>query len=326
VLELHLAGAYGIQEILDYNLARKKTLWNFPRFFPFRERLPEFGLRQAGKSRHAEGSVLLVLNLNERVWGEIEGVLPEYSRTVLVQMEAYLGWETAYHHAHRFDRFASFDPSYAHLPGYVQLHLPYDPRLPSSHRDRRGLAALKLQWRHSKRALIDLSTWWARPRKKKAALISTLNKGDRYRIRLEVARRWPHHVDVYGGGWPKDLPNYRGLSVSKLATLRRYSHAIVFENQRQPGYITEKLLDCLVAGTVPVYWGAPDVGEEVPAEALIEFENEDVPIGDIVKDTSDCHRRRALIRRVGHEVLHAYRPERFFQAVERAVRGRNNTE
>jgi len=320
VPELHLAGVYGIQEILDYDASHKETGWNFPRFFAFRERLPEFVLGRPGGTRPAQGSVLLVLNLNEKAWVDIEAFLPYYPHKVLVQMEAYLGWEIAYRQAERFDMFVNFDPTYAHHPGFVRLRLPYDPRWPSSHRDRRGLSALKLQWRHSKRALMDLSTWWARPRRKKAALISTLNKGERYQIRLDVARRWPHEIDVYGAGWPADLPNYRGLSVSKLATLRRYSHAIVFENQRQPGYITEKLLDCLVAGTVPIYWGAPDVRESVPAGALIEFEREDVPIGEILVDAVDCAQRRAIIHRVRKDILREYRPEGFFRVVETAVR------
>jgi hypothetical protein len=37
------------------------------------------------------------------------------------------------------------------------------------------------------------------------------------------------------------------------------------------GWITEKLFDCFFAGTVPVYWGAPDVLDHVPAECFIDM-------------------------------------------------------
>jgi hypothetical protein len=318
--ELHLTGAYGVQEILEYNRTERRTAWNFPRFFPLRKLLPEFTLGPVEEGSREPGSVLVVVNLDGKTWDLVQGLLTHYERTVLVQMEAYLGWEVAFQRAGSFDRFVSFDPSYAWHPGYSRFYLPYEVGWPSSHRDRRGLPALRLQWRHSKRALIDLYTWWFKPRRKKAALISTLNKGDRYQIRLEVARRWADRVDVYGGGWPADLPNYRGLSVSKLATLRRYSHAVVFENQRQPGYITEKLLDCFAAGTVPIYWGAPDIKDNVPTSTVIEFESEDVPIGEIVNDEREYSKRRAAIHRERRGILERYRKERFFECLTRAIR------
>lgn len=66
-------------------------------------------------------------------------------------------------------------------------------------------------------------------------------------------------------------PSYRGPVDDKLATLERYRFAICFENaQGLDGYITEKLFDCFVAGTVPVYWGAPDIADFVPA-GFVDF-------------------------------------------------------
>ncbi len=37
------------------------------------------------------------------------------------------------------------------------------------------------------------------------------------------------------------------------------------------GYVTEKLFDCLYAGTVPVYWGAPDIETLVPPAAYVDM-------------------------------------------------------
>jgi hypothetical protein len=34
--------------------------------------------------------------------------------------------------------------------------------------------------------------------------------------------------------------------------------------------MTEKLFDCFFTGTVPVYWGAPDILEWVPADCFID--------------------------------------------------------
>jgi hypothetical protein len=36
------------------------------------------------------------------------------------------------------------------------------------------------------------------------------------------------------------------------------------------GYITEKIFDCLYAGTIPLYLGAPDILKYVPADVFVD--------------------------------------------------------
>jgi hypothetical protein len=62
-----------------------------------------------------------------------------------------------------------------------------------------------------------------------------------------------------------------GPVLSKSATLAKYRFALCFENSILRGWMTEKLFDCFAAGTVPVYWGAPDILEWVPAECFIDM-------------------------------------------------------
>lgn len=64
---------------------------------------------------------------------------------------------------------------------------------------------------------------------------------------------------------------FRGQAASKAATLGQYRFAICFENMILKGWITEKMFDCFFAGTVPVYWGAPDIEAYVPAECFIDM-------------------------------------------------------
>ena len=63
----------------------------------------------------------------------------------------------------------------------------------------------------------------------------------------------------------------RGPAPSKSATLSQYRFALCFENSVLKGWMTEKLFDCFFAGTVPVYWGTPDVLDWVPAECFIDM-------------------------------------------------------
>jgi hypothetical protein len=64
---------------------------------------------------------------------------------------------------------------------------------------------------------------------------------------------------------------YRGRAESKKDTLARYTFAICFENSILRGWITEKIFDCFLTGTIPVYLGAPDITEHVPADCFIDM-------------------------------------------------------
>ena len=63
----------------------------------------------------------------------------------------------------------------------------------------------------------------------------------------------------------------RGPALSKSETMAQYRFAICFENSILKGWMTEKLFDCFFVGTVPIYWGAPDVRDWVPAECFIDM-------------------------------------------------------
>jgi alpha(1,3/1,4) fucosyltransferase len=64
---------------------------------------------------------------------------------------------------------------------------------------------------------------------------------------------------------------YRGSAKSKSETLGQYTFALCFENAILKGWITEKIFDCFFAGTIPIYWGAPDITDYVPAECFIDM-------------------------------------------------------
>jgi hypothetical protein len=97
-------------------------------------------------------------------------------------------------------------------------------------------------------------------------------------------------VDLYGRGWDKWWSHrsmwppywrnyralmsiYRGSCESKYEVLSRYRFSLCFENMTMKGYLTEKLFDCLYAGTIPLYLGAPDIRELVPEGAYIDCRN-----------------------------------------------------
>lgn len=56
---------------------------------------------------------------------------------------------------------------------------------------------------------------------------------------------------------------------SKILFISNYKFNIAFENSEAPGYITEKLVDCYMANTVPIYWGSSGDVYPYPKESMI---------------------------------------------------------
>lgn len=187
-MELHLAGAFGVDEILKFNNSGYPGEWNFPRWFPFVQLVQGISLHKASDTPPNSNAVLIVINLNHEVWQSVKDKLRGYKSAVLVQTEAYLGWEVAYEKCREFDFFLNFDASYWWHPGFIRFNLPYDPTMASSHLDRRGWRSLTAAAIASPREVLRSAARRLLPRKDKAVMISTLHPADRYKIRLDAAR------------------------------------------------------------------------------------------------------------------------------------------
>lgn len=75
-------------------------------------------------------------------------------------------------------------------------------------------------------------------------------------------------VDVFGKG--------RAYIKEKREGLHSYRYSIAIENSTTPNYWTEKLSDCFLSLTVPIYLGAPNATEYFPAESMITVSWEDL--------------------------------------------------
>ena len=75
------------------------------------------------------------------------------------------------------------------------------------------------------------------------------------------------HMEVhqYGKRGNRTIPDDQGRA-SKLNVLSKYRFTLAFENAIAPDYVTEKFYDPLLAGSVPVYLGAPNIREFAPVD------------------------------------------------------------
>lgn len=72
----------------------------------------------------------------------------------------------------------------------------------------------------------------------------------------------------------------------KLEWMKGYKFSIVFENSEYPGYTTEKLVDGLLTGTLPIYWGNPLISKDFNPSAFInchDYQNFESVV-DLVKE------------------------------------------
>ena len=58
---------------------------------------------------------------------------------------------------------------------------------------------------------------------------------------------------------------------SKDVVFEQAKFSIIIENEQHDNWITEKLIDCFVTKTIPIYWGAPNVGEFFDESGMITF-------------------------------------------------------
>ncbi|MCM1540484.1 MAG: glycosyltransferase family 10 [Blautia sp.] len=73
------------------------------------------------------------------------------------------------------------------------------------------------------------------------------------------------HVDSGG----KYMNNIGKPVEDKYEFQREYKFSIAFENSSTDGYTTEKILQAFAAGTIPIYWGNPAVGEDFNEKSFI---------------------------------------------------------
>jgi hypothetical protein len=87
-----------------------------------------------------------------------------------------------------------------------------------------------------------------------------------FALRAAYRRVWPLKMIKF-----RRFPSYIGPNVKgKHRTLLEYRFCFAYENSVESDYISEKLFDCFYAGCVPIYYGAPNITDYVPANTFID--------------------------------------------------------
>ena len=100
--------------------------------------------------------------------------------------------------------------------------------------------------------------------KKISTIVSKKYGSEGYDLRHKIVEDVPN-IDVFGNGY-NEIPN-------KIFGLKDYQYSIVVENCRSDFYFTEKIIDCFITGTVPIYWGCPSINKFFDGNGIIIFED-----------------------------------------------------
>jgi len=86
---------------------------------------------------------------------------------------------------------------------------------------------------------------------------------------------------------------------NKQEFLKSYKFTIAFENARQHGYTTEKLVEPMLSNSIPIYWGNMLIGREFNTKSFInchEFDSFESAIEEIVRLDQDDGRYIAKMK------------------------------
>jgi hypothetical protein len=154
-----------------------------------------------------------------------------------------------------------------------------------------------------------------------------------YTLRIDILNKLGNELVVYGEGWNQvgykikrvigtvlktrlrflgqlqkiakylgcEVENYQGRVESKVNALRKHRFALIVENSKD--YISEKLIDAIICGSVPIYVG-PDLREfGYPKDICVKCNADVDSVVDCVKRIQEDYDEQERILQKGREFL-----------------------
>lgn len=123
-----------------------------------------------------------------------------------------------------------------------------------------------LNWWFVKRSFDELSqTDYLHKSKEISMIASNLTKTQGHRDRLAFVHKLMNHfkdgLDVYGRG--------HNFIEDKFDGIAPYKYSIAIENSSIQHYFTEKIIDCYLCNTMPIYFGCPNITDYFHPKSLI---------------------------------------------------------
>jgi glycosyltransferase involved in cell wall biosynthesis len=146
-------------------------------------------------------------------------------------------------------------------------------------------------------------------KKEKLISVITSNKMDteghrkRYEFVMALKEHFGDKLDLFGRGI-KDFDD-------KWDVIAPYKYSINIENSVYDDYFTEKLTDCYLSNTLPLYYGCPNLEKYFDKDAYVEIDLNDVQksikiIEEILANESFYEERLPAIKKAREQYLNEY--------------------
>ena len=89
--------------------------------------------------------------------------------------------------------------------------------------------------------------------------------------RLQLFEKLSKYKQVDSGG--KVMNNVGGPVKDKMNFIKDYRFVFSFENASYPGYSTEKIIEPLLADSIPLYWGDPLIGKDFNTKCFLNLDS-----------------------------------------------------
>ena len=99
-----------------------------------------------------------------------------------------------------------------------------------------------------------------------------------HKIRHQIVNS-VNKIDLFGRGSNHPIEY-------KEDALKDYRFSIVVENSKTDNYFTEKLIDCFAVGTIPIYWGCPNIDKFFNTQGMLLFDTIE-ELHNIISSLSD---------------------------------------
>lgn len=116
---------------------------------------------------------------------------------------------------------------------------------------------------------IPLSQWHDYPKTDLVSMLaSDKNVATGHKLRYEVKARFGDQIDIWGR-------INDGTEVSKLDAIAPYCYGIEIDCESHDWYFSDHLLDYFALGTVPIFWGCPEIYRFFDINGIIPFDKAD---------------------------------------------------
>ena len=101
-----------------------------------------------------------------------------------------------------------------------------------------------------------------------------------HNVRLNFIKNSKDRLDLFGKGI-KEVE-------SKLDVLHNYAFSLAIENNvsKDDYYFTEKLVECIITGTIPIYYGCPNISKFFDLRGIITFNTQE-ELDDILSNLNE---------------------------------------